>query len=386
MSKVLTITPTDLMSVFKRMLGHSKLLMSKPHLIPKVGWGYFQTLVLGKPSLRTIEFAINTDCQSECTFCYATQNVHEDEEELSLEEIRRIWQEAKKLGAFSSIISGGEPTLRKDLVEILDAVEAKKNIVCMTTNAISLSEEKLKKLKEAGLSTLHLSLDSLDPADNDEQRGFEGHYNQVERVIKWAKEIGFNVAISTVAGHDNKEKIEQMMEFCKERKIALVLSLASAMGEWAGKLEHNVTTGEWNEYNQMMSDNPFMRSDWNINMSLKNECPGGREKVAVSAFGDIATCPMNPVSYGNLRKNSLKDVREFMMASPEIAKRSDKCLIGSDHEYIKDFMEPIANYKQYPVQVDEHPHYTGKHDPERIKRDGEFVPSLKERMLAKTAQ
>jgi PqqA peptide cyclase len=219
MSKVLTITPTDLMSVFKRMLGHSKLLMSKPHLIPKVGWGYFQTLVFGKPSLRTIEFAINTDCQSECTFCYATQNVHEDEEELSLEEIRRIWQEAKKLGAFSSIISGGEPTLRKDLVEILDAVEAKKNIVCMTTNAISLSEEKLKKIKEAGLSTLHLSLDSLDPADNDEQRGFEGHYNQVEWVIKWAKEIGFNVALSTVAGHDNKEKIEQMMEFCKERKL-----------------------------------------------------------------------------------------------------------------------------------------------------------------------
>ena len=108
MSQVLTITPTDLISIFKRMLGHSKLLMSKPHLIPKVGWGYFQTLILGKPSLRTIEFAINTDCQSECVFCYATQNVHEDEEELSLEEIRRIWQEAKKLGAFSSIISGGE--------------------------------------------------------------------------------------------------------------------------------------------------------------------------------------------------------------------------------------------------------------------------------------
>jgi hypothetical protein len=36
--------------------------------------------------------------------------------------------------------------------------------------------------------------------------------------------------------------------------------------------------------------------------------------------------------------------------------------------------------------VDEHPHYTGKHDPERIKKDGEVVPSLKERMLAKTAQ
>ena len=373
------------MTVFRRMLGHSALLMKKPHLIFKVGWGYFQTLVLGKPSLRTIEFAINTDCQSECEFCYATQNVHETEQELSVEEIRRIWREAKKLGAFSSIISGGEPTLRKDLLEILDAVEAKKHIVCMTTNAIALTEEKLKKLKEAGLSTFHFSLDSIDPEDNDRQRGYEGHFDQVERCIKWAKKLGFNIAISTVAGHDSKEKIKRMIQFCKDRQIALVLSLASAMGEWAGQLEYNVSTEEWNLYNQIMADNSFMRSDWNINMSLRNECPGGREKVAVSAFGDIATCPMNPVSYGNLRKNSLKEVREFMMASPEIAKRSDKCLIGSDHEYIRDFMAPIANYRQYPVQVDEHPHYTGKHDPKRVIRvEGETVPSLKKRMLTKS--
>ena len=48
-------------------------------------------------------------------------------------------------------------------------------------------------------------------------------------------------------------------------------------------------------------------------------------------------------------------------------------------------MEPIANYKQYPVQVDEHPHYTGKHDPNRFQEEDEMVPSLKERMLAKSS-
>ena len=113
-------------------------------------------------------------------------------------------------------------------------------------------------------------------------------------------------------------------------------------------------------------------------MSMKNECPGGREKVGVSAYGDIATCPMNPISYGNLRKNSLKDVREKMMKSPEIAQRSSNCLIGSDHEYIKDFMEPIANYREFPVLVDEHPVYTGKLDADRLKKKGD-----KERMFAR---
>jgi len=127
-----------------------------------------------------------------------------------------------------------------------------------------------------------------------------------------------------------------------------------------------------------------MRSDWNINMSLKNECPGGREKLGVSAYGDIATCPMNPVSYGNLRKNSLKDIREKMMLSPEIAQRSPNCLIGSDHKYIKDFMAPIANYKEFPVLVDEHPVYTGKLDPDRLKAKDEKTPSLKERMFARS--
>ena len=156
------------------------------------------------------------------------------------------------------------------------------------------------------------------------------------------------------------------------------------MGEWAGQLENNVTTEEWNMYNEMMADNSFMRSDWNINMSLKNECPGGREKLGVSAYGDIATCPMNPVSYGNLRKNSLKDIREKMVKSPEIAQRSPNCLIGSDHKYIKEFMEPIANYKEFPVLVDEHPVYTGKLDPDRLKSKDEKTPSLKERMFARS--
>lgn len=374
----------DLLIIFKRMLGHSTLLMKKPNLIFKVGWGYFSTLVLKRPTLRTIEFSVNTDCQSECEFCYSTQNVSQSEPELSLEEIRRIWQEAKKLGAFSSIISGGEPTLRQDLVEVLEAVEAKKHIVCMTTNAIALNESRLARLKEAGLSTIHFSLDSLDPDENDKIRGYTGHYAQVIRCIKWAKDLGYNIAISTVAGRGDKRKIERMIEFCKERKVALVLSLASAMGEWAGHLENNVTTEEWNTYNQIMADNSFMRSDWNINMSLKNECPGGREKLGVSAYGDISTCPMNPVSYGNLRKNSLKDVREKMVKSPEIAQRSPNCLIGSDHKYIKEFMEPIANYKEFPVLVDEHPVYTGKLDPDRLKAEDEKIPSLKERMFARS--
>ena len=374
----------DLFSVLKRMLSHSTLLMKKPHLIFKVGWGYFSTLILKKPTLRTIEFSINTDCQSECEFCYSTQNVSNSEPELSLEEIRSIWQEAKSLGAFSSIISGGEPTLRQDLVEVLEAVEAKKYIVCMTTNAIALNESRLARLREAGLGTIHFSLDSLDPDENDKIRGYEGHYAQVIRCIKWAKNLGFNVAISTVAGHGDKKKIERMIKFCRERKVALVLSLASAIGEWAGQLENNVTTEEWNMYNNMMGENPFMRSDWNINMSLKNECPGGREKLGVSAYGDIATCPMNPVSYGNLRKNSLKDIREKMILSPEIAQRSQNCLIGSDHKYIKEFMEPIANYKEFPVLVDEHPKYTGKLDPDRLKSKDEKIPSLKERMFARS--
>ena len=374
----------DLLSIFKRMLGHSTLLMKKPHLIIKVGWGYFSTLILKRPTLRTIEFSVNTDCQSECEFCYSTQNVSNSDEELSLEEIRRIWQEAKSLGAFSSIISGGEPTLRKDLVEVLEAVEAKKHIVCMTTNAIALNESRLAKLKEAGLSTIHFSLDSLDPDENDKIRGYEGHYAQVIRCIQWAKKLDYNIAISTVAGHGDKKKIENMIEFCRERKVALVLSLASAMGEWAGQLENNVTTEEWDMYNHMMGENPFMRSDWNINMSLKNECPGGREKLGVSAYGDIATCPMNPVSYGNLRKDTLKNIRAKMMLSPEIAQRSPNCLIGSDHKYIKDFMAPIANYKEFPVLVDEHPVYTGKLDPDRLKAKDEKTPSLKERMFARS--
>lgn len=104
-----------------------------------------------------------------------------------------------------------------------------------------------------------------------------------------------------------------------------------------------------------MRDNPFIRSDWTINFSCKVECPGGREKIAISPYGEVTGCGMNYVSFGNVRTEPLVKIWKRMGQFYYFKKRSPDCLIGADLEYIEKYLHPLASVQELPVRIDQHP-------------------------------
>ena len=114
----------------------------------------------GRPATN-LRMSVTQRCNLNCIYCHA-EGEHLPESELPIADIREILKVAAKLGMRSVKFTGGEPLLREDILDIVRAVPEGMES-SMTTNGILLAEFALD-LKEAGLSRINISLDSLDPA------------------------------------------------------------------------------------------------------------------------------------------------------------------------------------------------------------------------------
>lgn len=334
---------------------HSSLLWKNPRVLPRVAKGYFNALAMRRPVLRTVEFAIIAECNVNCEMCYATKIVDPSRKRMSVDEYADVWQQAKKLGAFSAHLSGGEPTLRNDLPQILEALEGGNTILSMTTNSSLMPDGYLEKLRKGGLSCLHFSLNSMDPAANDKTRDHIGHYELVMEKIKEAKSLGYEVCLSIVVAHNDLENMRRLAEFAKENDIGIVFSLATPSGNWKGNTDELLTPEEWQEVDAYMDASPHVRSDWTINMDMKKGCPAGYEKVSLSPYGEVQGCAMLFVSHGSVREEPLADIWHRMQEWQPYKKRPKQCLIALDREFIDEYLLPTNAFDILPVHAANHP-------------------------------
>jgi AdoMet-dependent heme synthase len=339
----------------KHWFEHSKLVYRKRSVLYRVACGYFRTLVLRQPVLRTVEIAVTPECNSNCIMCYASKIKCESDNILSTKEYADLWQQSKKLGAFSVIISGGEPSIRPDIIDVINCFEPKNNLLAFVTNSIEVDRRFLEELKRIGVNTFHFSLDSTDPGENDRIRGYEGHYNKALAAIENAKSLGLNTYISTVIGLEDIDKMGLMVDFARDKEIGVVFSLACPTGKWAGKEDMLLTPEAWESVVKKMKENLHIRADWTINFSMRVECPGGREKLAISPYGEVTGCGMNYISFGNIREEALRKIWRRMGNFPEFKRRSPICLIGADQNYINEYLLPLADNPQLPVRIHDHP-------------------------------
>jgi cyclic pyranopterin phosphate synthase len=111
-------------------------------------------------AVTNLRVSITQRCNLNCIYCHA-EGERSPEAELSLDDIREILRVAAKLGMRSVKFTGGEPLIRGDILDIVRAVPEGLES-SMTTNGILLAGY-AGDLKDAGLSRINVSLDSLDP-------------------------------------------------------------------------------------------------------------------------------------------------------------------------------------------------------------------------------
>ena len=152
----------------------------------------------------SINLLLTTRCNSKCVTCDSWKLTDHDDE-LVTEDYKRLAAETAELDIPIVTIGGGEPTLRKDLWEIISFFKRHQRVVQLTTNALTMGTHQRQKMYAAGLDRVTISMDSHLPKTYEVIRGVPG----AEKVLQNVKDTlaekpeGFEIDTNTVLCKDN---------------------------------------------------------------------------------------------------------------------------------------------------------------------------------------
>jgi radical SAM protein with 4Fe4S-binding SPASM domain len=259
-----------------------------------------------------------------------------DRSELGTEECFRVIDE---IAAFApeclTILTGGEPLLRRDILEIVRRAAERGLWVVVGTNGVSITENLARRLAEAGARGLSLSLDALDPDRHDRFRMVRGAWRNTVEGAEILNRTGLPFIVQTTAGSHNRGELDAIADFAHDRLAAKVWNLYFLVPTGRGQFVSDMTPAQYDEvlaslyriqqkYNRRMLVNAKCAPHY-IKTVLENAgagtdpkirtysggaggCPAGTHYMGIRPNGDVTPCPYLPVFAGNLRRAALTDL------------------------------------------------------------------------------
>jgi MoaA/NifB/PqqE/SkfB family radical SAM enzyme len=270
-------------------------------------------------------------CNAKCAICAYWKHPSRPADEMSLPQIREGLENVYAYGCRLINFTGGEPTLRADLEEIVNAASRLGIWTSMVTNGSLLTRERIRGLREAGLDQLLISVDSTDPAIHDGHRRIPGCHRNAMACLRYLRE-------EFLRGH----RTGGMMCAISSRNAHQVLSLAALAAEagvWMTlQPYHENKTGDAAlsaTLGAEVCDELLRRKRWNgalLNSRTYLEgvariyrggapgpCSAGRKYFSVDPFGYIHPCVDMPAG-GHVLRSDFSVLR-----SPEAQAAVSKC-------------------------------------------------------------
>ena len=266
-----------------------------------------------------MDLALTFKCQNDCIHCYAGGS-HETAE-LSTEQWKKVIDKLQDIGIFIITFTGGEPTLREDLPELLKYAQDKGIVTGLITNGRRLSDMAyVKNLEKAGLDFVQVTLESRRPAVHDKMTGAEGSWTETVQGIKNAQSTQIYVSTNTTLSKYNASDFPDTIEFIKElgvpafgansliyagkankglQKFALPLDkLKEILMETSEKASRLGLKFLWYTPTQYCRLNPV-----NLGLGIKS-CTAALVNMCVGPSGDVYPCQSYFESLGNILEDS----------------------------------------------------------------------------------
>ena len=177
-------------------------------------------------------------CNQKCVHCYAADQVHADEEELSTEDWKKILDKCREAWIPQVTFTGGEPTMRDDLIELIKY--ARWFISRLNTNGIKLTPEYCRRLHEAELDSVQITFYSCDKEVHEQLVGAH-RFDETAAGIDNALAEGLSVSINTPLCTLNKDYLKTL-EFLNAKGVIYVtcsglITTGNAAGEESERLQ-----------------------------------------------------------------------------------------------------------------------------------------------------
>jgi MoaA/NifB/PqqE/SkfB family radical SAM enzyme len=259
-------------------------------------------------------------CNFKCQICDFWKEEHDPAEELKIADIRSIGEKLNKLGTIIISLAGGEPLIREDIYDIITELNASGHFPILITNGWYVDNTVARDILRAGLQEISVSVDYIDPARHDAQRGCVGSW---ERAIKALELFHKNrpdrrnrVHMISVLMDDNLEDVEPLIKLSREIGVTYMVNLYSwNRGAKTRRLPDKSVTQYLLElkrkYPEFVTLTTYIEHlDQAILEGGVGDCRTGRLLMNIDHRGDVARCTERleePV--GNILKDDILSLR-----------------------------------------------------------------------------
>jgi pyrroloquinoline quinone biosynthesis protein E len=151
-------------------------------------------------------------CPLQCPYCSNPLDLVRANRELDTAGWRRVLGEAAALGVLQLHLSGGEPTLRPDLEELVAHARAAGLYTNLITAGVLLDEDRVERLAAAGLDHVQLSFQDTDPAHADRIGGYKGGHEKKLRLAGWLRAAALPLTVNAVMHRQNLDRLDELIE------------------------------------------------------------------------------------------------------------------------------------------------------------------------------
>lgn len=275
------------------------------------------------------DFEITGKCNLNCYYCMAKSLTHK--KELDVEKVKSIIDEIDKSGVAFLEITGGEPLIHQDFLEIIKYLQTKDMIVYLLSNITMINQQLIDELKKINLAKIQTSLLSPIEDECDRLTGVKGSYRKIIDAMLLLKKndmpVGAKIALTNQNVHlyDAYEELSNRLGIKFEYMHDVKPTYESFNNTQKYKIEERL--------------NDYITKHINKETACKlsqARCGAGKSQFAIDVEGNLMTCSQHRPILGNLLDNDF----ESLWNSPELLdtienkfKRDEQCKDCKHYDY-----------------------------------------------------
>src|SRR6185369_1796622 len=300
---------------------------------------------MGLRSPVNLTWEVSLACNLRCSHCLSSSG-EPAIGELTREEALDLVEQLHEAKVFQVNFGGGEPFMRPDFEEILDACHARGIMTCVSTNGTLLDQARVSRLAESNMIAIQVSMDGATRETCDAIRG-RGVYDKAIEAVKLLAATRIPTSINTVLTTQNCGEIPAMHEMARSLGVSLRVSRFRLSGRGADNWESlRPTPSQLIEFSDWLSQSGDVRTgDSFFSLTSQerqglglNLCGAAKLTCCVSPTGHMYPCAFlqtDRFEAGDLRTSSFQEIwdnseiyasfRSLRIHSCEECQRFDQC-------------------------------------------------------------
>lgn len=267
----------------------------------------------------TVNWTLSYRCNFSCRHCYSRGL---SREELPLPQVLQIIEELARCRVAFVNFGGGEPLLYPHLTEVTRIAAGKGLRVSLNTNGWLLAPETAAGLRDAGVSSVGVSLDGGTAEVHDRFRDRSGSFERALRGLELLRQAGVRTTVSTVIFRENRTSYREIIRLAAERGASTVyLHNFKCSGRgMANREELDLSPDEWRDFYvdalahrskapaELAFDDPILALLGAAPPAAVKGSTCGKLSLHLEPDGEVTPCGFISVSAGNLLREPLDQI------------------------------------------------------------------------------